>query len=60
MRTIYNYQSTKFQYSADFAGINDDQLKTIISKPWSGNNFSKRIWHDYQEVLPDKLMDTML
>ncbi|WP_334328431.1 hypothetical protein [Companilactobacillus sp. HBUAS59699] len=60
MRTIYNYQSTKFQYSADFIGINDDQLKTIISKPWSGNNFSKRIWNDYQEVLPDKLMDTML
>ncbi|APX72707.1 minor capsid protein [Companilactobacillus allii] len=60
MRTIYKSQSAQFKYSANFAHFNDDQLKVIASKPWIENNFSKRIWKNYRDVLPDKLMDTML
>lgn len=60
MRTVYKSQSAQSRYSSNFAHFNDDQLKLIAGQPWSGKNFSKRIWKNYHEVLPDKLMDTML
>ncbi len=60
MKTVYKSQSAQSKYSANFAHFNDDQLKAIASKPWVGKNFSKRIWKNYRDVLPDKLMDTML
>lgn len=60
MRTIFNSQSAHFSYSGNFAHLNDNQLRAIVSKPWKGSNFSKRIWNNYQKELPDKLMDSIL
>lgn len=60
MRTIFNSQSAHFSFSGNFAHLNDNQLRTIVSKPWKGSDFSKRIWNTYQKELPDKLMDSIL
>lgn len=40
--------------------FNEQQLENIVYSPWKGSDFSKRIWKEYTEILPDELTDTML
>lgn len=40
--------------------FNEQQLKDIVYQPWQGSDFSKRIWNNYTNVMPEVLTDTML
>ena len=40
--------------------FNEQQLENIVYRPWKGSDFSKRIWKEYTEVLPDELTDALL
>lgn len=60
MHSIYLTQLEKAKLSSSFANVNEYQVKTIVNKPWSGSNFSKRIWKNYTEVLPNELGDALL
>ena len=53
MHSIYLTQLEQVKLSSNFANVNEYQVKAIVNKPWNGSNFSKRIWKDYTEVLPD-------
>lgn len=56
----YYHQSATGTLGVDFTHFNEAQVKQIISKPWQGSNFSKRIWKNYQQTLPDQLTDALL
>lgn len=43
----------------DYAHFNEDQLRSIVYQPWQGSDFSKRIWNNYTNVLPEVLTGTM-
>lgn len=43
----------------DYAHFNEDQLRSIVYHPWQGSDFSKRIWNNYTNVLPEVLTGTM-
>lgn len=62
MRTNYNLQAQRANFSADFARFNDAQLRIAVSQPWGkdGKDFSQRIWKNYQRELPSYLMDAVL
>lgn len=62
MRTNYNLQARRANFSADFAHFNDAQLRIAVSQPWGkdGKDFSQRIWKNYQRELPSYLMDAVL
>ena len=60
MHSIYLTQLEKAELSSNFANINEYQVKAIVNKPWNGSNFSKRIWKNYTEVLPNELGDALL
>lgn len=60
MHSIYLTQLEKAKLSSNFANINEYQVKAIVNKPWNGSNFSKRIWKNYTEVLPNELGDALL
>lgn len=60
MRTTYTTQLAKQKFTSNFAHFNEDQMRIIASKPWSGKNFSERIWKNYREDIPNKLMDAAL
>ena len=60
MHSIYLTQLEKAELSSNFANINEYQVKAIVNKPWNGSNFSKRIWKNYNEVLPNDLGDALL
>ena len=60
MHSIYLTQLEKAKLSSNFASINEYQVKAIVNKPWNGSNFSKRIWKNYTEVLPNELGDALL
>lgn len=58
-RTTYNTQAQGQSFSGDFAKLNDDQLAKVVSKPWAGSNFSKRLWGNMTQQLPNKLAKTL-
>lgn len=60
MHSIYLTQLEKAKLSSSFANVNEYQVKAIVNKPWNGSNFSKRIWKNYTEVLPNELGDALL
>ncbi|ALJ23996.1 phage head morphogenesis protein [Lactobacillus gallinarum] len=43
----------------NFTHFNEGQLKQIVYQPWKSSDFSKRIWQNYTEVMPDVLTDVM-
>lgn len=54
-RTVYNAQSQKDTFTADFAQFDTEELKKAVSKPWHGNDFSSRVWGNMADTLPDML-----
>ena len=60
MHSIYLTQLEKAKLSSSFATFNEYQVKAIVNKPWRGSDFSKRIWKNYTEVLPNELGDALL
>lgn len=62
MRTNYTVQASKGAFTANFAHFNEAQLRMVVSNPWGkdGKDFSKRIWKNYQQALPEMLRDTVL
>ena len=60
MHSIYLMQMEKAKLSSSFANVNDYQVKAIVHKPWRGSDFSKRIWKNYTEILPNELGDALL
>ena len=58
-RNIYTQQQQRGQISGNFAKFDDKMLKQVISKPWMGDTFSKRIWKNYTQTLPTVLTDTL-
>ena len=47
-------------FSVDYARFNERQLKNVVYQPWAGSDFSKRIWRNYTEILPELLTDVAL
>ena len=60
MHSIYLTQLEQAKLSSNFANVNEYQVKAIMHKPWRGSDFSKRIWKNYSEVLPNELGDALL
>ncbi|MCT6890260.1 MAG: minor capsid protein [Lactobacillus sp.] len=60
MHSIYLTQMEKAKLSSNFANVNEYQVKQIVHKPWRGSDFSKRIWKNYTEILPNELGDALL
>lgn len=46
--------------SVDYARFNEQQLKNVVYQPWAGSDFSRRIWQNYTEFLPEMLTDVAL
>lgn len=55
----YLHDMRKGSITVGYGGFNDKEVMYAVSKPWRGSDFSKRIWKNYTEVLPDKLTDTI-
>ena len=47
-------------FSVDYARFNERQLKNVVYQPWAGGDFSRRIWKNYTELLPEMLTDVAL
>ena len=60
MHSIYLTQLEQAKLSNNFAAFNEYQVKAIVNKPWRGSDFSKRIWKNYTEILPNELGDALL
>ena len=60
MHRIYLTQLEKAKLSSNFANVNEYQVKQIVHRPWRGSDFSKRIWKNYTETLPNELGDALL
>ena len=60
MHSIYLTQIEQAKLSSNFANFNEYQAKAIVRKPWRGSDFSKRIWKNYTETLPNELGDALL
>ena len=60
MHSIYLTQMERAKLTSNFANVNEYQVKAIVHKPWRGSDFSKRIWKNYTEVLPDEFGDALL
>ena len=46
-------------FSVTFATYSSKQLAVAIRKPWSGSDFSKRIWSNHLDYIPEKLSKTL-
>ena len=59
--TYLNEQNGAVSTKADFAHYDEAALNAILHKPWAkdGKNFSKRIWGNMQDKLPDMLMESL-
>lgn len=56
-RTIFDIQN-RFGYSSMFATVNADVVENALSYPWSGANFSDRLWkHKFE--LQNQLRETL-
>lgn len=60
MTTIFNTQVQQAKLTSDFASFNEDQIKYIVNQPWHKEDFSKRVWKNYRDVIPNQLVDVML
>lgn len=62
MRTVFTLQVAHAKITNEFDRFNEVQLRIAVSQPWGkdGKDFSKRIWKNYQEKLPDLLMNHVL
>lgn len=60
MTTIFNTQVQQNKITSEFARFNEDQIKYIVNQPWHKEDFSKRVWKNYHEELPNQLVDVML
>ncbi len=56
-RTIYDIQN-RFGYSSMFATVNDRIVENAVSYPWSGANFSDRLWKQKADLL-NQLRETL-
>ncbi|MCI6762323.1 MAG: minor capsid protein [Lactobacillus johnsonii] len=56
----YNKYRATGQLDIKLNHFNEQQLENIVYRPWKGSDFSKRIWKEYTEVLPDELTDALL
>ena len=56
----YNKYRATGQLDIKLNYFNEQQLENIVYRPWKGSDFSKRIWKEYTEVLPDELTDALL
>lgn len=48
-RNVYNI-SKKAGYVANFSGIDNNTIERVLSYPWSGANYSERIWNNKQQL----------
>lgn len=60
MTTIFNTQVQQNKITGNFARFNEDQIKYIVNQPWHKEDFSKRVWKNYHDGLPNQLVDVML
>ncbi|CCI81996.1 minor capsid protein [Lactobacillus hominis] len=60
LRQTYNKQVLDGKININFSHFNEKELENIVYHPWKGSDFSKRIWKNYTQVLPDALTDAML
>lgn len=58
LRTIYEL-TDRGSFLLPFDRYNSRALEIAISNPWIGSNFSKRIWKNHLETIPDKLSKVM-
>ncbi len=56
-RTMYDI-GTRLGYSGDFARINADIIENTLTYPWSGANFSDRLWKN-KTALVDTVRETL-
>lgn len=56
-RTIFDIQN-RFGYSSMFATVNAEVVENALSYPWSGANFSDRLWKHKVELL-NNLRETL-
>ena len=48
-RNVYNI-SKKAGFLANFSGIDNKTIERVLSYPWSGANYSDRIWNNKQQL----------
>lgn len=58
LRNIYEL-TDRGSFVVPFDRYSSKQLEQVISKPWLGSNFSKRVWRNLTKKLPDALEKTM-
>ncbi len=58
-RTIYETQNQTGAFTANFAKLNKKALQEVVSKPWAGSDFSKRIWDSYVNKVPEMLTESL-
>lgn len=64
MRSIYEIHSQsgkilESSITADFGTYNPREIVAVIHNDWKGSNFSKRVWKNDTEWLPDQLEKTL-
>jgi SPP1 gp7 family putative phage head morphogenesis protein len=59
MRTNYNIQMARQQIAANFQTYNEKELAIVVNKPWVGSNFSKRLWKNTVNDLPELLVNNL-
>lgn len=63
----YRYQYEHAMYlnemasgnTGNFATFDNESLKLVVAQPWAGDDFSHRIWRNFQQDLPNMLMKTL-
>lgn len=58
LRHIYE-MTDRGAFSIAFDRYSTKALELAIMKPWKGSNFSRRVWGNHLNYLPDKLSKTM-
>lgn len=58
LRQIYE-MTDRGAFSIAFDRYSTKALELAIMKPWKGSNFSRRVWGNHLNYLPDKLSKTM-
>lgn len=58
LRHIYE-MTDRGAFSIAFDRFSTEALELAIMKPWKGSNFSRRVWGNHLNNIPDKLSKTM-
>ena len=58
LRHIYE-MTDRGAFSIAFDRFSTEALELAIMKPWKGSNFSRRVWGNHLNHIPDKLSKTM-